>query len=974
MLCLIKCLKPLCQGALASINTGPTSLLEAACLCASVVGSPNLGVDDNVHFAAFQLNFSNCYKHGKAGALAQELGFFGGMHVDSGDHLAYLSNLTILSDLPPDYHPGVFMLYELGVYIRMDSCIGVNFSGLCFHSGTAPTAPLGQEPDPSLNRLVHVAYPPNCVMDMSSRQVLGGLLGGNMLYVTPEMSEHRLLSPNFNVPSNQLNHTVDGVGLMTRQAHTSFIACMCLRVVQYITSQLPSAYNMHVNPMTFMQTFEFEKENGTMTVYRNVWNSLDEYGAAAAKFIPLLANRDADSDTFEALYHVQSQVHPQALDHASIATEIIEEVDESDDAEMVEAPPHKRSCGNMLINPCQLTLTCNLFKSYNCTLTIIHTIEEHGHNEDGILNNIMDIEIDEAVNEDTRTCSALTSVNIRPDNAKLTPFFYDLSIDNLQKLCEKAYETVQRVGPANQLITQGSGIVKTTTQNLCELCMDLHEKPFKNETVLRLKDAWQLIVGGKHTLARANIESLILRQFTMLATACAWTWLESRCRRVLQGQFKGITTPGTEWLHALCDKLVTYYMSRNQYILYINRCDYELFKDLPSKQMPIAPVPTKGPGSMYPQQDWAHTRSIEATIKTIATWLEYPDMMSISQVQGAFASMMIDLYGSPDVLLLDNVWNTFCHLKPRLFGNRKLKNIENVDLFALRTAIESHLIMDSYYGSWTPYHAIDNTLMVGHQLATFVLLLLPILRHPQPNHEDSPLFKLVKTDGDFYLLFREQAPSRSHVLQERGPFEMAYMNLRGGLFRRINLPRFDVLGDWTEYHDLHSNLDFTHFCKMTAYGTPNVFRGPAHIEAYWKGTATWEKTLQHGFNTFTELWEYSMRVKKGRKVVPHIGNLSAYLLATNIAYTGLVPHATAKEVGKIIYISGKGSYHQMVDLKLIEQDSNAEDCVIVYEKLFHELIHLIPEDAHELIKFDVYSPEYALCKRSRLVNVLPPEA
>ncbi|KAF8574139.1 hypothetical protein K439DRAFT_1624565 [Ramaria rubella] len=265
--------------------------------------------------------------------------------------------------------------------------------------------------------------------------------------------------------------------------------------------------------------------------------------------------------------------------------------------------------------------------------------------------------------------------------------------------------------------------------------------------------------------------------------------------------------------------------------------------------------------------------------------------------------------------------------------------------------------------------------MVGHRLATFVLLFLPILRHPQLNHEDSPLFKLVKTDGDFYLPFREQAPSQSQVLQEGGPFETAYMNMRGGLFSGLifqgvtfSAPallddhhnRFNVLGDWTEYHDLHSNLDFTHFCKMMAYGTPNVFRGPAHIEAYWKGTATWEKTLQHGFNTFTELWEYSMRVKKGRKVVPHIGNLSAYLLATDIAYTGLVPHATAKEVGKIIYISGKGSYHQMVDLKLIEQDSNAEDCVIAYEKLFHELVHLIPEDARKLIKFDVYSPKYAL--------------
>ncbi|KAF8573674.1 hypothetical protein K439DRAFT_1374642, partial [Ramaria rubella] len=157
-----------------------------------------------------------------------------------------------------------------------------------------------------------------------------------------------------------------------------------------------------------------------------------------------------------------------------------------------------------------------------------------------------------------------------------------------------------------------------------------------------------------------------------------------------------------------------------------------------------------------------------------------------------------------------------------------------------------------------------------------------------------------------------------------------------------------------------------HFCNMMAYSTPNVFRGPDHAEAYWKGSATWEKTLHRGFNTFTEVWE--------RKVFPHIGNLLSYLLATNIAYTGLVPHATAKEVANIIHISKKGSYHQMVDLKLIDQDSNAEDCGIAYEKLYHELIHLLPDDAREQMKFDVYSIEYALCKRSRLLNLLPPEA
>ncbi|KAF8575678.1 hypothetical protein K439DRAFT_1623418 [Ramaria rubella] len=949
--------KPLCQAVLASINMGPSYLLDATHLRASIVGLPNLGVDDNVQFAAFQLNFSKCYEHGKVGALFQDMGFFGGMHVDAGD-ASYLSNLTILSDLPCEYYPGVFMLYKLGIYIRMDLFIGVNFSGLRLHRGMAPTAPPGVEPVSWGYRFASVSYAPSRVMDMSSHQALAILPGGNMLFVTPEMSEHTLPSPRFNVPSNQSNHVVDGVGLMTRQAHTSFIARMCLRVVQYITSQLPAAYRMHVNPMTFMQAFEFEREDGTNgRAQSNTWDHQDQYGAATSKFIPLLANWDAESDTFRALVDTQSQVHLAALDRVSLNTVVSDEIfghtfvyflkkkiQTQKQSKLLHVNDHTEPKLTRRVHIVQPSLPSDVDQK--------PVQDEHRNNEGVVSNNNMDIDTTEALNDATATCSNITSENIRPDCHTCAPFLHDLSIESLQSLRENACESIQRTGP-----------------NLRNLCLDLHEKPFKDGTLLKLKDAWQLIVGGKHNLAQAEVKTVISRQFTMLATARAWAWLESQCRRVLQGHFSGIDTPGAEWLQALGDNLATYYMSCNQYVYYVDRCNSEPFKDLPSKRVLITPSPTIGRGGGYPLEDEARVKSVDVAVKTIATWLDYPDVTSNSRVQGAFTTMLIDIYGSLDVLLLDFVWHAFCHLKPRLFGNRKMKTVENTDLVNLRNAIQSHPIMDFCsearqqvdYGSWSPYHSIDNTPPAGHQVATFLLLLLPILEHLEPKQDDSTLFEQVKTDLDFYLPFRNVAPSQSHVLHKGG----GTFSSPAILDNHHN--RFDTLSDWNEYHDLHSHLGSAHFCNMTAYGTPNVFRGPNQIETYWKGMATWEKTLQRGFNTFTKLWEYLMHVKKGyrRKVFPHIGNLSSYLLATDIVYTGLVPHATAKEVGNLIHFCRKGFDHQMVELKLIDQKSDAKDCGMAYEKLYDKLVRLIPYEECEQMKFDVYSTEYALCKRSR---------
>jgi len=177
-----------------------------------------------------QLNFSKCQARSEVTQLNEDLGFYGQMHIDKDDHPGYLSNMLILSDLPPSYHPGVFMFYELGVFIRMTPFLSVNFSGLRYHGGTAPTAPEGERPLTWAYRLVHIAYPAKPVADMSACQAIATLPGGSTLHITPKMMEHLTPSPQYNYTGTPANHIIDGVGMMTRDAHVEHVYRMMLRV------------------------------------------------------------------------------------------------------------------------------------------------------------------------------------------------------------------------------------------------------------------------------------------------------------------------------------------------------------------------------------------------------------------------------------------------------------------------------------------------------------------------------------------------------------------------------------------------------------------------------------------------------------------------------------------------------------------------------------------------------------------------
>ncbi|KAF8572620.1 hypothetical protein K439DRAFT_1625649 [Ramaria rubella] len=126
-----------------------------------------------------------------------DLGPSGDRHNDNNDEESGYSNASVHLHLPADYHPGLFMFYELGVFICLDRNVNFCFSGLRYHGGTPPTAPAGVIP-PAWNMwILTIQYPVQHLMNMSARQSLTAPPDGSILYVTLEMQEHCITTKEY---------------------------------------------------------------------------------------------------------------------------------------------------------------------------------------------------------------------------------------------------------------------------------------------------------------------------------------------------------------------------------------------------------------------------------------------------------------------------------------------------------------------------------------------------------------------------------------------------------------------------------------------------------------------------------------------------------------------------------------------------------------------------------------------------------
>ncbi|KAH8103150.1 hypothetical protein BXZ70DRAFT_889519 [Cristinia sonorae] len=262
----------------------------------------------------------------------------------------------------------------------------------------------------------------------------------------------------------------------------------------------------------------------------------------------------------------------------------------------------------------------------------------------------------------------------------------------------------------------------------------------------------------------------------------------------------------------------------------------------------------------------------------------------------------------------------------------------------------------------------------------FLLVLYPLLEHTLSPVD--PFLGMVHRRPDFYLPFRELAPSRVKVTAVGGPYSLGHLLTRAGffsvlVFRTITFSTPFLLQDdaifFNNLDEFNAAIDpsrpAAHFCDVKCYGTPDPRRSPLNASKLWDLAARWTSFVMDDdgnavTHTLTEFNDFLVSLR-----APCLGRLQSYLTAADYSYTPLVAEPTPSEVASIAFKMGKnaGARKGLQDLGLIRVDGDVskEDFIQSFQTVFDYSFARLGELRHRM-QFDAVMLEHALCKYSRL--------
>ncbi|KZV66499.1 hypothetical protein PENSPDRAFT_688970 [Peniophora sp. CONT] len=276
------------KASLAAARFLPPQFLSVMERQAELVNAPRLGADNNCLFSNVQVNIATpvAFASGSCN-LADQLGHFGGVHIDSGDLPEGYSCMTAYSDLPEDVDPGQFSIFELGVYVDLGGIKFIFFTGVMYHGGSPPRAKHAGVHIPQwAYRIVYIAYPQAAVYLALGVYMIAALRAQNMeadaeepdlraeVPVTSQAEAAKyyfsLGSDVFNNPETvsqrawitHPNFVQDAFNIMLVGNVITFIARSLYLFVVFILRQLPDAYEVSVDPDTFFSAFSYKVGEG----------------------------------------------------------------------------------------------------------------------------------------------------------------------------------------------------------------------------------------------------------------------------------------------------------------------------------------------------------------------------------------------------------------------------------------------------------------------------------------------------------------------------------------------------------------------------------------------------------------------------------------------------------------------------------------------------------------------------------------
>lgn len=254
------------------------------------------------------------------------------------------------------------------------------------------------------------------------------------------------------------------------------------------------------------------------------------------------------------------------------------------------------------------------------------------------------------------------------------------------------------------------------------------------------------------------------------------------------------------------------------------------------------------------------------------------------------------------------------------------------------------------------------------------------------------IIKKVTSDLDFFIPFRQHAPSLKnarreiyanlgHLARDDGIGLFNILAFRGVFFgspfAQSNRFRwFHSLDDWNKFRAdgkgealRVSHIEEEYYVKKNCYGRSQKDRSLKLLPAYWKQRRVWNDMFEES-TTPTVEEVYNWLISKEKKVSKfyNIGSLTALLICGDLIEAGIIPMPSASVFGELIFKVGKGGKAGMEMFDLVSEGVNREDFGKAFASLDNYIERALGEEGKEAMGYNVVMLEHTLCKMKRLTT------
>jgi hypothetical protein len=277
----------------------------------------------------------------------------------------------------------------------------------------------------------------------------------------------------------------------------------------------------------------------------------------------------------------------------------------------------------------------------------------------------------------------------------------------------------------------------------------------------------------------------------------------------------------------------------------------------------------------------------------------------------------------------------------------------------------------------------------------FLRYLLPLLSpsFDPPNHDE--VFTKVSSNLDYYLPFRQHAPSlanaRHHIYADHDRLSsedgVGFFNILafrgvffGSPFAKSNrFQWFNSLADWEGFREkgkeqANKYKGEEYYVNKNCYGQFQSGRQLSLLSSYWDLRKTWKDMFDKSkkIPTVTKVIRWLSDSKdnsdsqKNTTLFPNIGKLSALLICADLVEAGILPMPPAKEWADCVAKTAMGSKAGMENCGMVKKKSSRVDFCLAFASLDEALQIELTEEEKETMGYNVVMLEHTLCKINRI--------